>query len=318
MNIAYDKDKGYDSPVIFRASGCRHVSDVHSVIAIKMSVLKVVDCGIKIEYDISVENRDGVSKSKIIHMICSLDEMHVSGVHPITVVKVPVLKVVDCGTKIECDKLVENRDRVSKSKIIHLIYSLDERFLKLRFLIKFCSLLCEHVSDVHPVTTAKVSVLKIIDCGTKIECDISVENRDGVSKSTIIHMICSLDESFQNLRYGSLMVFRNLGCRHVFGVHLVTTVKVTVQKVVDCGTKIECDISVENRDGVSKCKIIHMICSLDERLQILRFSVKSAISCMFAICTVVPEMKYKFNSACSIVWHLLIDSLMHYSSTTGL
>ncbi|KAF3632374.1 putative flavin-containing monooxygenase YUCCA10-like [Capsicum annuum] len=58
-----------------------------------------------------------------------------------------------------------------------------------------------HVSGVHPVTAAKVPVLKVVDCGTKIECDISVENRDGVSKSKIIHMICSLDERFQKLSF---------------------------------------------------------------------------------------------------------------------
>ncbi|KAM3306189.1 hypothetical protein P3S67_013059 [Capsicum chacoense] len=58
-----------------------------------------------------------------------------------------------------------------------------------------------HVSGVHPVTAAKVPVLKVVACGTKIECDISVENRDGVSKSKIIHMICSLDERFQKLSF---------------------------------------------------------------------------------------------------------------------
>lgn len=66
---------------------------------------------------------------------------HVSGVHPITAAKVPVLKVVDCGTKVECDISVENRDGVSKSKIIHMICSLDERFQKLSFLVKFYNLL---------------------------------------------------------------------------------------------------------------------------------------------------------------------------------
>ncbi|KAL3329277.1 hypothetical protein AABB24_036397 [Solanum stoloniferum] len=58
-----------------------------------------------------------------------------------------------------------------------------------------------HVSGVHPITAAKVPVLKVVDCGTKVECDISVENRDGVSKSKIIHMICSLDERFQKLSF---------------------------------------------------------------------------------------------------------------------
>ncbi|XP_059309942.1 protein HESO1-like [Lycium ferocissimum] len=58
-----------------------------------------------------------------------------------------------------------------------------------------------HVSGVHPIPAARVPILKVVDCGTKIECDMSVENRDGVSKSKIIHMICSLDERFQKLSF---------------------------------------------------------------------------------------------------------------------
>ncbi|KAG5595808.1 hypothetical protein H5410_037040 [Solanum commersonii] len=35
---------------------------------------------------------------------------------------------------------------------------------------------CGHVSGVHPITAAKVPFLKVVvDYGTRIECDISVE-----------------------------------------------------------------------------------------------------------------------------------------------
>ncbi|XP_022865478.1 uncharacterized protein LOC111385330 isoform X3 [Olea europaea var. sylvestris] len=61
---------------------------------------------------------------------------HVSGVLPITTAKVPILKVVDQGTGVECDISVENRDGILKSQIIHLISSIDERFKKLSFLMK--------------------------------------------------------------------------------------------------------------------------------------------------------------------------------------
>lgn len=61
---------------------------------------------------------------------------HVSGVLPITTAKVPILKVVDRGTGVECDISVENRDGILKSQIIHLISSIDERFKKLSFLMK--------------------------------------------------------------------------------------------------------------------------------------------------------------------------------------
>lgn len=56
-----------------------------------------------------------------------------------------------------------------------------------------------HVSGVLPVTTAKVPILKCVDRGTGVECDISVENRDGISKSQIIWTISSIDERFKKL-----------------------------------------------------------------------------------------------------------------------
>ncbi|XP_059624495.1 UTP:RNA uridylyltransferase 1-like isoform X2 [Cornus florida] len=61
---------------------------------------------------------------------------HVSGVRPITSAKVPILKVVDCGTGIECDISVENRDGIVKSKIVRMVSSIDKRFQKLSFLMK--------------------------------------------------------------------------------------------------------------------------------------------------------------------------------------
>ncbi|XP_073141724.1 protein HESO1-like isoform X1 [Henckelia pumila] len=61
---------------------------------------------------------------------------HVYGVFPITTAKVPIVKVIDRGTGVECDISVENRDGISKSQIIHIISSIDERFHKLSFLMK--------------------------------------------------------------------------------------------------------------------------------------------------------------------------------------
>lgn len=54
---------------------------------------------------------------------------------------------------------------------------------------------------VLPVVTAKVPVLKVIDKGTGVECDISVENKDGMSRSMIFKLISSIDERFQILCY---------------------------------------------------------------------------------------------------------------------
>ncbi|XP_073310331.1 protein HESO1-like isoform X3 [Primulina huaijiensis] len=61
---------------------------------------------------------------------------HVYGVFPITTAKVPIVKVFDRGTGVECDISVENRDGILKSQIIHIISSIDERFHKLSFLMK--------------------------------------------------------------------------------------------------------------------------------------------------------------------------------------
>lgn len=67
--------------------------------------------------------------------MCGLDGGHVRGVQPILSAKVPILKVVDAGTGVECDLSVENRDGISKSQIIRFITSIDERFPKLSFLV---------------------------------------------------------------------------------------------------------------------------------------------------------------------------------------
>ena len=64
-----------------------------------------------------------------------------------------------------------------------------------------------HISSVQPIFNAKVPILKLVDRGTGIECDISVENRDGIVKSQIIRMISSIDERFQML---SFLVIRYL------------------------------------------------------------------------------------------------------------
>ncbi|CAD6245611.1 unnamed protein product [Miscanthus lutarioriparius] len=58
---------------------------------------------------------------------------------------------------------------------------------------------------VSPFVTARVPVLKVIDQGTGVECDISVENKDGMSRSVIFKFISSIDKRFRILCY--LLVF---------------------------------------------------------------------------------------------------------------
>ena len=61
------------------------------------------------------------------------------------------------------------------------------------------------MSNVILITGARVPILKITDRGTGIECDISVENRDGIAKSRIIRMVSSIDHRFQKLSF--LVIF---------------------------------------------------------------------------------------------------------------
>ncbi|CAL5000527.1 unnamed protein product [Urochloa decumbens] len=58
-----------------------------------------------------------------------------------------------------------------------------------------------HCYGVLPIPTAKVPVLKVTDQGTGVECDISIENKDGMSRSMIIKFISSIDERFRILCY---------------------------------------------------------------------------------------------------------------------
>ncbi|KAK3129386.1 hypothetical protein QOZ80_6BG0478700 [Eleusine coracana subsp. coracana] len=83
----------------------------------------------------------------------------------------------------------------------------DDRYTrkeKISVLRKFAKVLYSHQRDgifsgVLPILSARVPILKVIDCGTGIECDISVENKDGMTRSMIFKFISSLDERFQIL-----------------------------------------------------------------------------------------------------------------------
>lgn len=53
------------------------------------------------------------------------------------------------------------------------------------------------------ILSARVPVLKVTDSGSGVECDFSVGNRDGISKSHIVLLISAIDERFKKL---SMMV----------------------------------------------------------------------------------------------------------------
>lgn len=84
-----------------------------------------------------------------------------------------------------------------------LVFPRDQKIKTLRkFARKFYALQNEgYVRGVQPIMSAKVPILKIVDAGTGVECDLSVENRDGISKSAIIRFITSIDERFPKLSF---------------------------------------------------------------------------------------------------------------------
>ncbi|CAO2190274.1 unnamed protein product [Urochloa humidicola] len=77
---------------------------------------------------------------------------------------------------------------------------------KIKAIRKLTKILYSHQSHgrcygVLPIRTARVPVLKVTDQGTGVECDISIENKDGMSRSMIIKFISSIDERFRILCY---------------------------------------------------------------------------------------------------------------------
>ncbi|KAM0036672.1 putative polynucleotide adenylyltransferase [Helianthus debilis subsp. tardiflorus] len=56
-----------------------------------------------------------------------------------------------------------------------------------------------YVQRVKLIMRARVPIIKFVDTATSVRCDISVENRIGISKSLIIRLITSIDERFQKL-----------------------------------------------------------------------------------------------------------------------
>ncbi|KAF5184933.1 Heso1-like isoform x4 [Thalictrum thalictroides] len=77
----------------------------------------------------------------------------------------------------------------------------DEKIKALRKLAKKLYRLKRHghVLGVNPIVTAKVPILKVVDRGTGIECDISVENKDGILKSQFVFIVSEIDERFHIL-----------------------------------------------------------------------------------------------------------------------
>ncbi|KAK4264662.1 hypothetical protein QN277_025807 [Acacia crassicarpa] len=85
----------------------------------------------------------------------------VRGVQTILTARVPIVKVIDCGTGIECDLSVDNRDGIDKSHIIHAISLIDERFQKLSFLMK-CWAKTHNINSSKDRTLNSISIVSLV------------------------------------------------------------------------------------------------------------------------------------------------------------
>ncbi|CAA7038202.1 unnamed protein product [Microthlaspi erraticum] len=56
-----------------------------------------------------------------------------------------------------------------------------------------------HVRNVKPILGARVPIVKFVDQGTDVTCDLSVGNKDGILNSHIIHIISRIDDRFHKL-----------------------------------------------------------------------------------------------------------------------
>ncbi|XP_019053717.1 PREDICTED: protein HESO1-like isoform X3 [Nelumbo nucifera] len=97
--------------------------------------------------------------------------------------------------------LIRIFNRMAKDTYDHL-----QRDKKIQHLRKFAKVLYTlqrkgHICDVQPILRARVPIIKFKDLGTGIECDISIENKDGIAKSMFIHTISAIDERFQKLSF---------------------------------------------------------------------------------------------------------------------
>ncbi|XP_039003980.1 protein HESO1-like isoform X2 [Hibiscus syriacus] len=86
-----------------------------------------------------------------------------------------------------------NGDKISRVKKINALRKLARKLHSIRR--------GGHVSDIQKILSARVPIVKVIDRGTRIECDVSVENRDGILKSLIIRAISTIDERFLKLSF---------------------------------------------------------------------------------------------------------------------
>ncbi|KAK7316909.1 hypothetical protein RJT34_00714 [Clitoria ternatea] len=120
---------GDDSPV---------VEEYGSFVMDMFNVKSDLDLSINFKNSMEVPRRKKISTLRTFNQKLNMIQRkgHVTGLQSILTARVPIIKVTDSGTGIECDLSVDNRDGIAKSHIFRAISNIDDRFRKLTLLMK--------------------------------------------------------------------------------------------------------------------------------------------------------------------------------------
>ncbi|KAL2643857.1 hypothetical protein R1flu_011444 [Riccia fluitans] len=139
----------------------------------------------------------------------------------------------------------------------------DERHLVIQFIEKF-------VKNKIPGCSISAFGSFVMELYTSSsDLDLSLNLSDGThkrSRSDKVHYLRKVASALYALRNGS---------RTVRSIETIYRAAVPVVKFIECKTGIECDISVENNDGVLKSRMLGMIASVDARFKQLCYMVKA-------------------------------------------
>ncbi|KAK7350779.1 hypothetical protein VNO77_09722 [Canavalia gladiata] len=118
---------------------------------------------------------------------------HVTGLQSIKSARVPIIKVTDSGTGIECDLSVDNREGIKKSHIIRAISAIDERFRKLSFLMK-CWAKAHDINSPKDQTLSSFSIVSFVafhlqTCNPPILPPFSVLLKEGDDPESVAKVV---------------------------------------------------------------------------------------------------------------------------------
>ncbi|BFI14665.1 hypothetical protein MPTK1_5g05100 [Marchantia polymorpha subsp. ruderalis] len=142
----------------------------------------------------------------------------------------------------------------------------DDRDKRIR-VIKFIENFVKHKIPGSSISAFGSFVMDLYTASSDL--DLSLNLSDGkrqCSRNDKVHYLRKVANALYGLQKGQ---------RSVRGIETVYRAAVPVVKFVQCNTGIECDISVENNDGVLKSKVLGMFATIDTRFRQLCYLVKS-------------------------------------------